>query len=117
MHYCRYYPYKSRNCNACGKKEQKEGKCRSTTTGNLKKKISGKPTGTFNSLSVVSSPYEDRSSNRRRYVTLINDNKVKLQLDTTFDIKNKKTRRTFGCPVLGPSNHIAHNASGDVLKL
>lgn len=45
----------------------------------MRKKITGKPTASFSSLSIANSTYEDRSSKRRQYVTLlINDRKVNL---------------------------------------
>ena len=50
---------------------------------------------------------------------MINGQKIRLQLDTASDITiiSRKTWEKLGSPAVRPSNHIARNASGDVLKL
>ena len=50
---------------------------------------------------------------------MINGQKIRLQLDTASDITiiSPKSYEVLGGSAVRPSNHIASNASGDVLKL
>ena len=49
----------------------------------------------------------------------INGQKIRMQLDTASDITliSRKTWEKLGSPTVRPSNHVARNASGAVLKL
>ena len=49
----------------------------------------------------------------------INGQKIRMQLDTASDITliSRKTWEKLGSPTVRPSNHVARNASGDVLNL
>ena len=102
------------------KKGHKETKCKSGTKAASKNKVAAQKARPAKSLSVVSSTYETDGINGRQYVTLmINGQKIRLQLDTASDITiiSRKTWEILGSPAVRPSNHIARNASGDVLKL
>ncbi|KAM3181707.1 hypothetical protein ACTXT7_013841 [Hymenolepis weldensis] len=83
--HCRDCPY---TFNVNGKEGTQEAEVLSRVKDHLKeKKIAGKPTGSFHFLSLVSLTHEERSSNRLQFAVLIvNDKKVKLQLDTVSDI-------------------------------
>jgi hypothetical protein len=73
----------------------------------------------FQSKSLFASFKVDFES-RRQYLTVsINSIPVRLQLDTASDVTliSKSTWELLGKPVLSPTNHQAHSASGNTLKL
>ena len=81
-------------------------------------KVDAKKARPAKSLSFVSCTYETDGINRRPFVTLtIDGRKVRMQLDTASNITliSRKTWKNLGSPVVRQSNHVARNASGDVL--
>lgn len=118
-HFVKLCPFKSHKCRQCHRIGHKEGYCSSDKRQskhrgiNVKRQLQSQVKSTFATFKVG-------FQSKRKYVNLlVNEKPIRLQLDTASDITliSKNTWRKLGCPRIRPTEHVARNASGDIVKL
>ena len=120
LQFDRNCPFRHHICNICGKKVIRKLSAKAKPKAPSKNKVAAKKARPAKSVSGVSSTYETDGINRRQHVILTtNGRKVRMQLVTASNIAliSRKTWEKLGSPTVRPSNHVARNAPGDVLKL
>ncbi|CAH8603980.1 unnamed protein product [Schistosoma rodhaini] len=118
-HFVKLCPFKSHKCRQCHRIGHKEGYCSSDRRQSkhrgvkVKRQLQSQVKSTFATFKVG-------FQSKRKYVNLlVNEKPIRLQLDTASDITliSKNTWRKLGCPRIRPTEHVARNASGDIVKL
>ncbi|CAH8629503.1 unnamed protein product [Schistosoma haematobium] len=118
-HFAKFCPFKNHKCRKCHRIGHKEGHCslnkRKTKhrSENSKQRLNSQIKTTFATFKVG-------FKNRRKFVNLlVNEKLIRLQLDTASDVTliSKNTWHKLGCPSIRPTEHVARNASGDIVKL
>ncbi|CAH8598040.1 unnamed protein product [Schistosoma haematobium] len=118
-HFAKFCPFKNHKCRKCHRIGHKEGHCslnkRKTKhrSGNSKHRSNSQIKTTFATFKVG-------FKSRRNFVNLlVNEKLIRLQLDTASDVTliSKNTWHKLGCPRIRPTEHVARNASGDIVKL
>ncbi|CAI2724010.1 unnamed protein product [Schistosoma spindalis] len=118
-HFAKLCPFKNHKCRKCHRIGHKEGHCSSNKrkskcrSGNAKQPPQSQIKSTFAAFKVG-------FQSKRKYVNLlVNEKPIRLQLDTASDVTliSKNTWRNLGYPRIRPTEHVARNASGDIVKL
>lgn len=118
-HFMKLCPFKNHKCRQCHRIGRKEGHCSSNKrkfkcrSGNAKQQPQSQIQSTFATFKIG-------FQSKRKYVNLlVNEKPIRLQLDTASDVTlvSNNTWRRLGCRRIRPTEHVARNAPGDIVKL
>ena len=112
-------PFKNHKCRQCHRIGHKEGYCSSDKRQSKHRGVKAKRQSQSQVKSTFAT-FKVGFQSKRKYVNLlVNEKPIRLQLDTASDITliSKNTWRKLGCPRIRPTEHVARNASGDIVKL
>nr|CAX83705.1 Gag-Pol polyprotein [Schistosoma japonicum] len=118
-HFVKLCPFKNHKCRQCHRIGHKEGHCQSKKS---QSKSGSRNTERHSQLQIKSTfaTFKVGFQSKRKFVSLlVNGKPIRLQLDTASDITliSKNTWRKLGCPRIQPTEHVARNALGDIVKL
>nr|CAH8866294.1 unnamed protein product [Trichobilharzia regenti] len=119
-HFVKFCPFKKHKCRNCHRFGHKEGYCTPQKNSSVRNRSSRFKPKQSPRVQTVFTTSKVEFASKRKYITLdINGKRIRLQLDTASDITviSRTTWRKLGCPQILPTEHVAKNVSGDILKL
>ncbi|CAH8676807.1 unnamed protein product [Schistosoma haematobium] len=118
-HFAKICPFKNHKCRKCHRIGHKEGHC-SLNKRKTKHRSENSKQRSNSQIKTTFATFKVGFKNRRKFVNLlVNGKLIRLQLDTASDVTliSKNTWHKLGCPSIRPTEHVARNASGDIVKL
>ncbi|CAH8590406.1 unnamed protein product [Schistosoma haematobium] len=118
-HFAKFCPFKNHKCRKCHRIGHKEGHC-SLNKRKTKHRSENSKQQSNSQIKTTFATFKVGFKNRRKFVNLlVNGKLIRLQLDTASDVTliSKNTWHKLGCPSIRPTEHVARNASGDIVKL
>ncbi|CAH8856144.1 unnamed protein product [Trichobilharzia szidati] len=119
-HFVKFCPFKKHKCRNCHRFGHKEGYCTPQKNSSVKNRSRHFKPKQSPRIQTIFTTSKVNFASKRKYITLrINGKSIRLQLDTASDITliSRTTWRKLGCPQILPTEHVAKNASGDILEL
>ncbi|CAH8540722.1 unnamed protein product, partial [Schistosoma mattheei] len=118
-HFAKFCPFKNHKCRKCHRIGHKEGHC-SLNKRKTKHRSENSKQRSDSQIKTTFATFKVGFKSRRKFVNLlVNEKLIRLQLDTASDVTliSKNTWHKLGCPSIRPTEHVARNASGDIVKL